>query len=361
MALLLGNIIAFLLVICMIYALYREKNVYSVIFLITIAVYFLGVIFLYFFVIKYEGDPSVLIFKDEITYVYGESSGYFGKFVKEFIDIGSISLLRILNVFCYTLGLTCLATEMILSRRLSSFNTRTDMVKFSYACIISALGSYWAFFILKESMVMLSVSIYLVAYNRKNMLLKLLAISLGMIARYEIAFAFLVAEFIIWIWNKSNILSITLGFLLGGFLIEYINSPDSYTMKLGWLARRYGESQKIYDEFTKQIAQMGFWHFTTSFTYFETIVGNLLRSIYPLYKVGVVSTPLLTINLIGIVLIVFKLKQKRELPAVFGTLIFIGLILTHSVWRYVNSFIIPLSVYYLLRDDSFSNKKEVQI
>lgn len=338
---------AFPLALLIVTLIYRKVTSYSVFFLLTIGIYFIGVILWYFFVISYGGNNNVFIFPDEITYLYGESTGFFGDIVKLVVNLGSISVFRFLNVFSYTFGLLWLTTELLQTRLVNK--SKVNIFKFLYLSIIAALGSYWSFFILKEGMTILSISMYLISYNRNNMTLKIISIVLATLVRFEIAIAIIVAEIVVFLWKRSKKMLFILLCLSFIFLVFYINSPDSEALKLRFLSRRYGESERIFDSAARQTAQLDFLQFITSYTYFETVVGNFLRSLVPLYyPFSPISTPLTVVNLIGSFLIFKKFKERKDVPTLFGVVIFILLMATISVARYITVFTIPLTIYLLL-------------
>ncbi|WP_010648179.1 hypothetical protein [Oceanobacillus massiliensis] len=338
---------AFPLAFIIVTLLYRKLTSYSIIFLLTIAVYFVGVIFWYFFVISYGGNNNTFIFPDELTYLFGESTGFYGDIVKLIVSLGSTLAVRFINVFSYTFGLLWLTTELI-HVRLNN-NSSINTIKFIYVSMIAALGSYWSFFILKEGMTVLSISMYLISYHRRNKPLKIIALILALFVRFEVAIAIIFAEIVVFLWKKSKMLLYLLLSITIIAIILYLNMPNSEALKLSFLSRRYGESDKIYDSAAIQTAQLGFLQFITSYTYFETIAGNILRSLIPFYlPFSPISTPLTLFNLIGCILVFKKFKEKRDVPTIFGVVILLLLMGTISVPRYVTVIIIPLTIYLLL-------------
>ncbi|MFK3936220.1 hypothetical protein ACI2JA_01750 [Alkalihalobacillus sp. NPDC078783] len=339
--------LAFPLALLLVTLIYRKITFYSMFFLICIGIYFLGVILWYFFVVSYGGDNTVFIFPDEKTYMYGDSTGFFGSIVKMIVSVVSLVGFRFLSVFCYSFGLLWLTTELLQSY--IEKDQKINMFKFSFICIIAALGSYWSFFILKEGMTILCVSVYLISYKRKNLVLKVFAILMTILVRPEIAIAIILAEFIFFMWKRSKKLLFTL-FFVGVFtIIYYFNSADSESLKLSFVSRRYGESEKIYDNEAIRTARLGFLPFITSYTYLETILGNFLRSLVPLYQsTSPISTPLTLINLIGSILLLVKFKIRKDVPTIFGIIILVLLLASVSVARYLTVIIIPLTIFLLL-------------
>lgn len=326
--------------------IYRKVYRYSIFFLVIVGGYFIGVILFYFFVIGFNGNQYKFIFPDELTYLYGDSTGYFGLIVKSIVSSTSLLTLRFLNVFSYVFGLLWLITELLNSRY--KRKEEVSNLKLAYVSLIAALGSYWSFFILKEGMSILGISIYLIACNQNNKILKLTSIGFMFFIRFEVALAIILAETIVFLWGKSKKLLYLFLIALVLIVIFYMNSNLSEAMKLSFVSRRYGESEKIFDSAARQAAQMGFFDFITSYTYFETILGNFLRSLVPFYyPFSPISTPLTLINLIGSIMMFTKIKKMKNTALIFGVITFMLLMTTISVARYVTVFIIPLTIYLL--------------
>ncbi|URQ86599.1 hypothetical protein J8Z28_01415 [Pseudoalteromonas sp. SCSIO 43088] len=308
--------------------------------------YFLVMLF-YFHLGKYGGEFSVT-FPDESTYINGTSSLTFSFFVNYLFDTVSATAFRLMNLCAYNFSII-----YILNR-----TTKINIFNF-LVIILLAVGNYWCFFILKESLTVLGLVLVLFYLKEKRKSLLFLGIIILTIARPDIL-AILSASSILYVLYKKSKWKACIALLFSfiGVLV-FFSFPISQPIKLSFISRRLEDVYKTYDPLTVSVSQLTGLDFFLSPVYHETIYINATRAFsYFSNSIGL-ATLLITINLTGLFVFIRTLrKEAYQRLNLFFLLSNVALIASHNNYRYANAVIIPYLLIYILERENESINNE---
>ena len=339
-------IISIFLLVCVITLLKVKRTTAIVIFITICYFYFLLIWFHYF---KFNGEFRPL-FPDETTYLTDSNSGgFFGAYISILNSIIPIEFQIGFNLIFYLIGIVILL-------EFSSFTFKFNLSSFIAMSLI-IFGVYWCLFILKESFSIFSIIIYLISIRRNKFYLKTLAITLLILARFELALVFMVVELLLFTYSRSKFFFATIFTSIAAIVFNFFDTPFFNALKLFGMSRRFGESQKEFDEIAVSTSQLPFFKYIISEPFIETIIYNLNNGFNFVSSKGL-AIPLVFLNFIGLIFIIIKFKlliySKEFYLFVVPFFIFN---LTHSTYRYMNVLIIPFTLYYITQ---ITNKSQTQ-
>ncbi|SDK08321.1 hypothetical protein SAMN04488540_11888 [Ferrimonas sediminum] len=334
------------IVVSFILFLYISRSTASILFVSLSHIYYLFLMLGYFHTFKFGGEFSPF-FPDELTYIQGETSLLFGKYVNFLFYTVGENYFRTTNLFLYNF-----AWVTVLNSKKRDYNLQ-DLLTIGIAC----LGIYWCYFILKESMSISGLILMLFFGLKKSTVGVLLSSVLVFVSRPDLLLFMLVLYYVHnWIsTSKTRFVILLLSSISA--LYVFFSSSLSYPMKLMFGSRRFGESNKVFDEALKSVSQGDAILYFFSNVYVETVVANVRRSFDILYEGISLASPLILANFVVILLFLNRRRKKLEVKFhdFYYITIIVALSLTHNVYRYVNvvSLAYIAACYY---DDYLKNR-----
>lgn len=330
----------------------KKKNIssHSIVAYILSGFFFFSVIIIYFFLVKFNGDVSILLFPDERTYLFNTYElGFFDIYIKSIYHLGGIELVRSINIFAFFFGQLIVLNQI----RFNGYTIR-EMLFMIFIIVSLALFSYWTYFVLKEAFTFLGIALYLSYQGTRKNSERVVALIILFVTRLNLFILIIGIELFSRIYYKFKRRALLLVLTAFISVITFINSPISYSYKLGILSRRFGAEVKQFDEAARNTASKGFFSFLFSEEYIQAVLTNLNETFNPVVGDSVFIKIMLLVNLIGFLLIIFYVKPKlNKITIIFYSIILL-LIATNSSFRYVNAIILPFCFYF------FAHKKKIR-
>ncbi|WP_072277377.1 hypothetical protein [Erwinia persicina] len=306
------------------------------------SIFFMCLIFL---LLKFNGENG-LVFPDESFYVNENSSKLpFSIYVREIKELFGLDFIRVVNIFVFTTAFAALTSEIML--KIESNKARWLVMTFAFLGVI--VGGYWSYFILKEAFSIAALSFLLVASLRKSSMYFLGSLVFLGFARPElfILYVGIVFSFYLKKKNKSLFYFLVIIFLLG--FIYYLNSPYAHTLKLFTLSKRFGELNVSYDAETLSVSDYNLIPFVLSGAFHQALITNIVSTFYPFLDMNPLVILQRIFNILAMVLFLKCIRGHllRDRAFTFLFVILIGLLTTHSVYRYINTLLIPFSIYII--------------
>ena len=282
----------------------------------------------YFHIAKFGGDFDPF-FPDELTYIEGRTGLLYSKYVYSFFDTLGPLFFRTTNVFIYVVGWVLV---------FNSDYRKEGLIWSGFSLGAAILGMYWAFFILKESYSVGFGFFLIFGILRNNFAMAFLG-GFGLIlARPEILFLIAAAESVRIIYNKSKLLFVLLSMVLIWLINLIMSHSLSLPIKLMVASRRFGESNKVFDDAAREASSGSFYKFISSDVFVETVIANFRRTFDPIFDGVSLATPLVAVNFVTLLvaLIRFIIYRSANRADLFFAVSIGFLVLTHSVYRYGN-------------------------
>jgi hypothetical protein len=328
----------------------KKTSLFSITSYIITGTFFFGIVIVFFYLIKFNGNANILLFPDEITYLYNiYYVGFFDMYVKLMYNIGGIELVRAINIFSFFLG-QLFIINLVTSDKFSSRGL------FFRVFIIIALSifSYWVYFVLKEAFTFLGIALYLSSQEGKSRNMKIAAFLIIFITRLNLFALIILVELLTKIYQRIKGKIVIMLVFLFLTVINIFNSPISFAYKYGILASRFGSAiGQRFDDAARSTASKGFFSFVFSKEYFQLIITNLNETFNPLVGNSIFIKMMILINLVAVLLIFLYIKPKIDKSLIVFISITILLLATYSSFRYINSIIIPFCIYFYVQ----KNKK----
>ncbi|WP_319077459.1 hypothetical protein [Enterobacter cloacae] len=319
-------------------------------------IFILSVMCVNFYLFKFT-NSNQLIFPDENLYVYDYSStlffSYYVQFVEQYLGL---DVVRAINVIVFSISISILSSEIFV--KVSGFQKQLTLF---FALLGSVVGGYWAFFILKEAFSVAALSMLVIAQVNKSKSYFCASVLLLSFARIELL-ALYVGVSILFILKTRVKPIYYLSFVLAIVLfILFMNNEASYSLKLFTLSRRFGEEDFKFDDIAVNSSHLQLIPFILSEPFRQAVITNLNSSFNPLMDFNPFVFLQRFYNLLAF--FVFLICSKRYLLNdklyTFTFIIIVGVLCTHSVYRYINTILVPLTLYFIFLL-SF-NKSKVQL
>lgn len=313
---------------------------------------------IYFFLLKYNGE-NLLTFPDEKLYVYDHDSKLlFSNYVQVISEILGVEFIRTFNIFIFstTIGL------------LISCVFQRIRGRFIFSCLVVLViltGSYWSFFILKESFTISAIAMIILSKLTNRKILLYLSLLILFLSRPDLCLLYLACGFLIKIRKKNKkifYLVISISIL---FVFIFFNTQYSTPLKLFTLSRRFGEGSFEFDDIAVSTSSLGFISYIISEPLRQAILTNINSSFNIFYDFNILVSLHKILNIFVLLMLfrVLKIVRFWDDNLLFFLLVsLLGLIFTHSIYRYVNVLFIPMSFYifYILYNvrECLNEKKE---
>lgn len=324
------------------------KNLVSVIYLLSASMWYILLILGYFHIKTFGGVFSPF-FPDEITYITLNSIQPFSYYINFAFENLNESYIRLLNFTIYNFSI------ILFFNKLRDFSVLDSSIKktalFSICFLSAIIFTYYNYFLLKESFAasgLLLFYYYLLFGNRWSLITSIVIIS---VTRLDVIMLIIMSFFAYKvIFLKNNFIKLIFISVAIIMVLYLFSLPLSYATKLSFAARRYGESQKEYDDAAKAAASLSSVGFFTSKVYMETLYGNFTRSFSFIHNsIGYVSF-LVFVNLASLLLFIKRTVAKKLLfPDVIYLISVVALCATHTSYRYVISIALPYVILYVVR------------
>ncbi|MFJ5980075.1 hypothetical protein ACIQCX_04025 [Enterobacter cancerogenus] len=335
----------------------RQKSaiVYISVFLM-IYIFILSVMCVNFYLLKFT-DTNQLVFPDENLYVYDYSSTLLFSYYVQFIERNfGLDVVRAINVMVFSISLSILSSEIIV--KVNGFHRQ--LVLF-FAFLGSLVGGYWAFFILKEAFSVAALSMLVIAQVNKSKSYLFAAVLLLLFARIDLLALYIGVNFLFTLKRRAKPIYY-LSFVISALIfVIYMNSEASYSLKLFTLSRRFGEEDFKFDDIAVNMSHLQLIPFILSEPFRQAVITNINSSLNPLMDFNPFVFLQRIYNLFAFIVFIactkkFLLKDKLF---TFTFIVILGVLSTHSVYRYLNTILIPLTLYFILMLSI--NKTKVQI
>lgn len=312
----------------------------------------------FFLVIKFNGE-NILIFPDEGLYVNDYTSVLpFSIYVRTVNELLGQDAIRIINVFIFSTSLALLSSDVI--EKVESETHKIYIVFFSIFGVI--VGGYWSYFVLKEAFSIAAISFLMVATLRKSWVFLMNSLIFLALARPDLFTLYAGIIFIFYIREKNRNLYrfIVVGAILT--TIYFLNSDLSYRIKLFTLSKRFGELNVTYDATTLAVSQYSLIPFILSDAFHQALITNLKSSFNPFYELNALTIVQRTFNVLAIICFIkcFFSSFLKDKVYTFIFIVIIGLISTHSVYRYMNTLLIPFSIYSIYLIDLKKRREDFE-
>ncbi|EGR1571580.1 hypothetical protein D6L40_08775 [Vibrio alginolyticus] len=309
----------------------------SLIYSIGAVLFYGGVILLYFHVSK-NGGKFTPLFPDESTYINGTSLLLYAKFVSSLFDVTGPAFFRALNFLSYNIAMIIVLN-------------RVKKIDYVSLFIVSLLifGNYWNFFILKEGLTVLGITLMLLSIEKHKKFLLFISSFILVLARPE-AIALIIYAFICSrVYNTSKAKFIIINVIAAAIMIYFFSLDISQPVKLSFISRRMEDVYKSYDKETLAVSNLPAIQFFFSSIYIETVVVNFKRAFSVFYNSKGLATLLVLINFTGLFVFIFsKWKNKVNVIGFYFLFCNLALVLSHNTYRYANAIIIPYLLIYIL-------------
>ncbi len=309
-----------------------SKNIVSLSFILIGHFYFLLIMLGYFHLFKFNGNFSPF-FPDELTYINGDTDLLYSLYVHQIYPYLSETFFRIVNLFFYFLSWTLVFNE----------NKKGDFTLFDFGCVlIATAGLYWCFFLLKESMSITGLIFLYLGVYKARLMYKSLSFLMLVLARVDLLVFYLLSFLALKIYNISTKLFVFFIVFTSLLVYYFLNSSISYPLKLMFGSRRFGESNKQFDEALISVSKGGAFDYIFSNVYLETVVANVRRTFDPLFSGVSLASILIVVNLFAILYFIKYRLIERKFYYYDCYFLFVTVILmaTHSVYRYMNVVVI---------------------
>jgi hypothetical protein len=311
----------------------------------------------YFYIGIFNGDVTRLLFPDENLYVYGiYEKGIFGQLIKTSLDIGGFSFTRTWNLVLYLIPVCLLFNEVAKSFSRQPGSKLLNFISIMLLIGLCVMGSYWSFFLLKEALSVGSLCLIFLGQTKNNKIIIIFGAMLLYIARPHYLVVFLILFFLKKVYNKSikafKIVVLSMGVLAVFFFFSqnFLNIMNTFaSIRYTDLNIQVSETrQELKAEIRFAFNTLGSLKFLTSNIFIEMIKNNIIRSFNPFIQEGLWVKFIVLLNLVSLFWIIIFLKPKKNylLYMFFVTLLL--LIFTHSNFRYVNTILIPFTMYFTL-------------
>lgn len=318
----------------------------SLIFVFLSHLYYLVVMLGYFHIYKFSGlfDP---FYPDELTYLEGRTDLLFSKYVSYLYMYFDEHFFRFTNFIIYTLSWVLVFNSLV--HRKIKYITYIGIV-------LAMLGVYWTYFILKESLSIGFLILLLYSIYKKNVMLLIFSVIGVSIARPSL-FVLLVGGYVFqYLFYKSRAIFVLASSLLLGLCYLFLNSTLSLRYKLMITSRRFGETNKVFDDGAKQVSEGGAIDFLFSSVYLESITANITRTFYPIYYGFGIASVLIALNIFVVIYCICRVIRNKYMDEFDAYLLLSTsvLILTHSVYRYENIVVLTYLAFIIMKRKEFS-------
>ena len=333
----------------------RQKDVYSYLMVsMTSYIFTFGVMCVGFLLLKFNGTAE-LIFPDEMLYANDMTSklsfAYYVRFFKTYFDL---DIVRWINITLFTISLAVLSSEIV-----SRLHNKMKQLTIVLAMFGAIVGGYWSFFILKEAFSVAALSMLIVAYIRRSNSIFLLSALMLIFARPELLILYIGVNIVFLIKRKIPLLFYIGVIGLAFIFILFMNSEHSYSIKLFTLSRRFGEAEFSFDNVAGATSHLPFFSFIMSEPFRQAIITNFNSTFNPLADFNPLVIFQRIFNIIGFILFLFILRKNlmKDKLYTFVFIILIGVLCTHSVYRYFNTILVPFILYFIYLKVSFYNSE----
>jgi len=324
---------------------FRQKSArtYLTIFFITY-LFILSVMCINFYLLKFT-DDNQLIFPDENLYVYDHTSTLlFSYYVQFFESYFGLDVVRAINILVFCISLSMLSSEIIVR-----VTGRQKQLVLIFAILGSIVGGYWSFFILKEAFSVAALSTLIISQIRKNRTYFIISVLLLAFARVELLFLYIGISILFALKEKVKPIYYLLILSAVVFFVMFMNSEASYSLKLFTLSRRFGEEDFKFDDVAVSVSHLKLLPFLLSEPYRQAFLTNINSSFNPFLELNPLVFVQRIYNLMAFIVFVrclrcYLLKDKL---CTFAFIIVFGVLCTHSVYRYLNTILIPLTLYFI--------------
>lgn len=321
----------------------KDAKVYLTIFYI-INLFILSVMCTNFMLMKFV-PGNQLVFPDEYLYVNDHSStllfSYYVRFLDDYFDL---DVVRSVNIFVFSLSMSMLSSEII-----SRVTGHYRQVMLGFAILGSVVGGYWAFFILKEAFSVAALCLLVIAHLKSSKIYFLMAGLLLAFARIELLTLYFAVSILFVMKCKFKPLYY-LSFLIAVILfITFMNSDMSYALKLFTLSRRFGENEFQFDDVAINMSHLKLLPFIVSEPFRQALITNINSTFNPLIELQPFVFMQRIFNLFSFIVFLICVRRYlfKDKLVLFAFIIVIGVLCTHSVYRYINTILIPLTLYFI--------------
>lgn len=324
------------------------KNLPSVLYLLTSSIWYILLVLGYFHIKTFGGVFSPF-FPDEITYITLNSIQPFSYYINFLFENFNESYVRLLNFTVYN-WVIIIFFNKINDISILDGNIRKTIL-FGVGFFSAIIFTYYNYFLLKESFSaagLLLFYYYLLFRNRWSLFISIIIIA---VTRLDVMILVAMSFFIYKIINiRNNTLKLIIFFIAIISVLYLFSLPMAYTTKLSFAARRYGESQKEYDDAAKAAASLGAVGFFSSKVYIETLYGNFTRSFSFIHNSIGYASFLVFVNVASLFLFVKRsITKKLLLPDAIYLISIVVLCATHTSYRYVISIALPYIILFVVR------------
>jgi hypothetical protein len=335
---------------------------------IIIVLFYFSVMVVYFYIGIFNADVTKLLFPDENLYVHGTyEKSLFGQLIKNSIDLVGFSVTRAWNLTLYLVPVCLLFNEVIKSDFKQNKSKTFYVTSITLLIGLSVMGSYWSFFLLKEALTMGSLSLIFLGQKKNSKFIMLLGAILLYISRPHYLIVFVILLFFKKIYHKSKKVFKFLLILTCLFGVFFLSSQSFLNIMNTYASLRYIDlgvqvsetRQELRAEVRLAFNTLGSVKFLTSDIFFEMIKNNILRAFNPLIQEGIWAKLIVSLNLISLLWIIIFLKPKKNYLTYMFFVTLILLIFTHSNFRYVNTIMVPFTMYFTLINFTLRKKNNI--
>lgn len=321
----------------------KDARTYLTVFFITY-LFILSVMCINFYLLKFT-DNNQLIFPDENLYVNDHTStllfSYYVQFVESYFGL---DVVRAINVVVFSISLSMLSSEIIV--RVTGKQKQLVLI---FSILGSIVGGYWAFFILKEAFSVAAFSMLIISQIRQNRTYFIISVLLLAFARVELLALYIGVSILFILKSKIKpmyYLSILFAIL---FFVLFMSSEASYSLKLFTLSRRFGEEDFKFDDVAISVSHLKLLPFLLSEPYQQAFLTNINSSFNPFLELNPLVFIQRIYNLMAFIVFVMCLRGYllKDKLYTFTFIIVFGVLCTHSVYRYLNTILIPLTLYFI--------------
>lgn len=311
--------------------------------LLIIYIFILSVMCTQFLVLKFTDDKN-LVFPDEYLYVYDNTSILLFSYYVRFLSYINIDLVRGVNVIAFAISLSILSSEII-----NKVTGRYKLLVYVFSISGCIVGAYWSFFILKEAFTVTALSMLIIARIKNSRSYFIVAFLFLCFARIDLLLLYFLISLFFLIKSKSKFLYYLLFIVFGIIFFLFMNSEYSYSFKLFTLSRRFGEDQFEFDAIAINTSHLGMIPFIFSEAFLQAILTNVNSTFNPFLDFNPIVIFQRFFNLAAILVFIVSARHYllKDKLYTFTFAIVIGLLCTHSVYRYLNSILIPLTLYFI--------------
>ncbi|MCB4840381.1 hypothetical protein LHV18_07010 [Providencia rettgeri] len=297
------------------------------------------------FYLKKFTDDNQIVFPDEALYIYDYTSkllfSYYIRFIHTTFDL---DIVRAINIILFSLSLSVLTSE-ICSRTIG-YHKKLIIV---FSILGGIVGGYWAFFILKEAFSVAAISMLIIAHLRKSLFYFSISVILLMFARVDLLFLYLLVNILFVLKEKSKPLYY-LSFIAAIILFYFfMNSEYSYSLKMFTISRRFNSEKLNFDSVSAETSNLQLIPFILSEPFRQALVSNLNSTFNPFIDLNPFVFIQRLYNIFAFVILMkcFKPFILKDKLYTFAFITIIGILCTHSVYRYLNTVLIPLTLYFI--------------